>query len=62
MRMVPQDRGRTNPTLLATGLIIKTRGIPLFELIYTADGVKPDPDRVGAIRALRTPQDTNELQ
>ena len=42
--------------------IIKAREIPSFGLIYTADGVKPDPNRVEAIRALPTPQNTKELQ
>ena len=37
---------------------IKTREIPFF----TADGVKPDADRVKAIEALPTPQSTKELQ
>ena len=35
--------------------IIKSRDIPFFGLIYTVDGVKPDPDREAAIQALPTP-------
>ena len=42
--------------------IIKSHEIPLFGLLYTADGVKPDPDRVVAISGLSTPQNTKELQ
>ena len=41
---------------------MKTREIPFFGLVYTADGVKPDADRVKAIEALPTPQSTKELQ
>ena len=39
-----------------------TYEIPFFRLMYTADGVKPDPDRVDAIRALSTPKSVQELQ
>ena len=42
--------------------IIKTNEIPFFGLMYIADGVKPDPDRVDAIRALPTPKSVQELQ
>ena len=37
--------------------LIKTNEIPFFGLMYTADGVKPNPDRVDGIRALPTPQE-----
>ena len=42
--------------------IMKTREIPFAMLIYTADGVNPDPDQVEAIRALPTPQKPKELK
>ena len=42
--------------------IIKSHEIPLFGVLYSADGVKPDPDRVAAISGLPTPQNTKLLQ
>ena len=42
--------------------IIKTSEIPFFGLLYTADGVKPDADRVDAIRESPTLKSVQELQ
>ena len=42
--------------------VIKTKEIPFFGMIYGAEGVKPDPDRVTAIRQLPAPENTKELQ
>lgn len=42
--------------------VIKTTEIPFFGMIYSADGVRPDPDRVAAINQLPAPTTVKELQ
>ena len=41
---------------------IKTDHIPFFGLLYTANGVQPDPDRVKAIDSLPSPINAKQLQ
>ena len=41
---------------------IRVKEIPFFGQIYNADGVRPDPERVEAIRELPSPETKTELQ
>ena len=41
---------------------IRVKEIPFFGQIYNADGVRPDPERVEAIRELPSPDTKTELQ
>ena len=41
---------------------IKVKQIHFFGSIYSADGIRPDPDRVVDIHAMPTPQDKADLQ
>ena len=41
---------------------IKTREIPFFGMLYSTDGVKPDPERVEAISTLPAPENAREVQ
>lgn len=42
--------------------IIKTAEIPFFGMVYSASGIKPDPQRVEAIRQLPPPENVKEVQ
>lgn len=41
---------------------IKETKITFFGMLFDAEGVHPDPEKVEAIRAIQEPQDTPELQ
>ena len=41
--------------------IIKTSECRFFGMIYTPSGVKPDPEKVGAIQNIDPPKDKKEL-
>ena len=42
--------------------LIKERSIQIFGNIYSAEGVKPDPDKVRSIQALRPPESKDEMR
>ena len=42
--------------------MIKERKITFFGMLFDAEGVHPDPEKVEAIRAIQIPQDAQELQ
>ena len=42
--------------------VIKERMITFFGMLFSAEGVHPDPEKIEAIRAIQVPQDTQELQ
>ena len=42
--------------------IIKERMITFFGMLFSAEGVHPDPEKIEAIRAIQVPQDAQELQ
>ncbi|XP_029212518.2 uncharacterized protein LOC114976273 [Acropora millepora] len=42
--------------------MIKERKITFFGMLFDAEGVHPDPEKVDAIRAIQIPQDAQELQ
>jgi hypothetical protein len=42
--------------------LIKVKEIPFFGQVYSADGVKPDPERVKAIRQLPEPESKQEVR
>ena len=42
--------------------LIRVKEIPFFGQIYNADGVRPDPERVEAIRELPSPETKTELK
>ena len=41
---------------------VKKPSVKFFGNMYTADGAKPDPDKVAAIQALRPPENRSELR
>ena len=42
--------------------VIKERMITFFGMLFSAEGVHPDPEKIEAIRAIQVPQDAQELQ
>ncbi|XP_035658200.1 uncharacterized protein K02A2.6-like [Branchiostoma floridae] len=48
--------------LNASKCIIKESECKFFGMIYTAEGVKPDPEKVKAIHDIKPPQDEKELR
>ena len=42
--------------------VIKEKMITFFGMLFDAKGVYPDPEKVEAIRAVKVPQDAQELQ
>ncbi|XP_035676225.1 uncharacterized protein K02A2.6-like [Branchiostoma floridae] len=48
--------------LNASKCIIKESECKFFGMIYTAEGVKPDPEKVKAIHDIKAPQDEKELR
>ena len=41
--------------------MIKEKKITFFGMLFDAEGVHPDPEKVKAIRTIQIPQDTQEL-
>jgi hypothetical protein len=41
---------------------IKESKITFFGMLFDAEGIHPDPEKIEAIKAIREPQDTQELQ
>ena len=41
--------------------VIKTKECNFFGMLYTPDGVKPNPDKIRAIEGMETPKDKKEL-
>ena len=41
--------------------VIKTKEYNFFGMLYTPDGVKPNPDKIRAIEGMETPKDKKEL-
>ena len=42
--------------------VVRTKEIPFFGMIYSADGVRPDPAWIKAIQSLPVPENKTELQ